>query len=413
MIQNKSCDILIIGGGMVGLSLANQLIKRRLTDKIIVLDKENKLGKHSSGRNSGVLHAGIYYKPGSLKAKVCVSGARRLKKWVKERNLPLNNCGKIIVPQKEILDSQIDELAKRGSANGADVEIWNEKQLRVCAPNVRSSTGRALWSPNTSVVKPISIINTLSSELISKGVEIINLNRGQSWVLNASKKSIRIGKEKTIKYCFLINCAGLQADKIANLFGLGKNFKLVPFKGLYWQIKKHSKINIKNNIYPVPDLNVPFLGVHFTPSADKFPIVSIGPTAIPSLGRENYKGFESIEFINSVNNMFLLTKQYIQNQNGFRKYAHEQLLLSLFPFMLQSAKELIPEITANDIEVSEKVGIRSQLFNLEKQKLEDDFLYLENDESLHIMNAISPAFTASFELADLIINKSKYLSMRI
>ena len=164
MIQNKSCDILIIGGGMVGLSLANQLIKRRLTDKIIVLDKENKLGKHSSGRNSGVLHAGIYYKPGSLKAKVCVSGARRLKKWVKERNLPLNNCGKIIVPQKEILDSQIDELAKRGSANGADVEIWNEKQLRVCAPNVRSSTGRALWSPNTSVVKPISIINTLSSE---------------------------------------------------------------------------------------------------------------------------------------------------------------------------------------------------------------------------------------------------------
>ena len=129
MTKNRSCDIVIIGGGMVGLSLANQLVDRKLSDSVIIIDKESSLGKHSSGRNSGVLHAGIYYKPGTLKSKVCVEGSKRLKEWVIKRNLPINNCGKIIVPQKEHLDSQIDELALRGSKNGADVEIWDQKQL--------------------------------------------------------------------------------------------------------------------------------------------------------------------------------------------------------------------------------------------------------------------------------------------
>ena len=413
MTKNKNCEIVIIGGGMVGLSLANQIVDRKLSDSVIILDKESTLGKHSSGRNSGVLHAGIYYKPGTLKSKVCVEGSKRLKKWVIKRNLPINHCGKIIVPQKEHLDSQIDELALRGSKNGADVEIWNQNQLLKFSPFVRSSTGRALWSPNTSVVKPITIIQSLHSELIKKGVEIINLGEGQTWKVDPEKKTILINDSKEIRYCFFINCAGLQSDRIAHLFGLGNEFRIIPFKGLYWKIKESSNFKIKSNIYPVPDLNVPFLGVHFTPSAEEKPIISIGPTATPALGRENYKTFESIEPINSINNLFLLSKQYLLNQNGFRKYAQEQLLLSLFPLMLKSAQELIPNIRADDIETSDKVGIRSQLFNLQKQKLEDDFLYLENSDSLHILNAISPAFTASFALADLIINKSKNLSARI
>ena len=412
MNKLKSCDIVIIGGGMVGLSLAHQLIERKLSEKIIIIDKEVSLGKHSSGRNSGVLHAGIYYKPGTLKSKVCVEGSKRLKEWVIKRNLPINNCGKIIVPQKENLDKQIDELALRGTKNGADVDIWDHKQLSKFAPLVRSSTGRALWSPNTSVVKPITIINTLYLELIKKGVEIINLGSHQKWEVDPEKKSILINKSQKLRYSFFINCAGLQADRISHLFGLGNDYRLIPFKGLYWQIRENSSINIKSNIYPVPDLNVPFLGVHFTPGAGINSHVSIGPTATPALGRENYKTFESIEPINSLNNIFLLCKQYVLNQNGFRKYAQEQLLLSLFPLMLKSARELIPSIRANDIESSDKVGIRSQLFNLKTQKLEDDFLYLENSQSLHILNAISPAFTASFALADLIINKSKYLSKR-
>ena len=172
------------------------------------------------------------------------------------------------------------------------------------SPFVRSSTGRALWSPNTSVVKPITIIQSLHSELIKKGVEIINLGEGQTWKVDPEKKTILINDSKEIRYCFFINCAGLQSDRIAHLFGLGNDFRLIPFKGLYWKIKESSNFKIKSNIYPVPDLNVPFLGVHFTPSAEEKPIISIGPTATPALGRENYKTFESIEPINSINNLF-------------------------------------------------------------------------------------------------------------
>ena len=154
-------DVLIVGGGMVGLCLAHQLLERGITTNVTVLDKESELGCHSSGRNSGVLHAGLYYKPGSVKAQVCVGGARRLRAWVQERGLPLNACGKVIVPQRPDLDSQLDVLAERGSANGATVEFWDEQQLRELIPEARSASGRALWSPNTAVVKPITVVRRL------------------------------------------------------------------------------------------------------------------------------------------------------------------------------------------------------------------------------------------------------------
>jgi len=153
-----TCDVLIVGGGMVGLCLAHQLLERGITMRVTVFDKEPDLGRHSSGRNSGVLHAGLYYEPGSVKAQVCVAGARRLRAWVQERKLPLNACGKAIVPPRPDLDGQLDVLAERGRANGATVEFWDEQQLRELIPEARSASGRALWSPNTAVVKPITVV---------------------------------------------------------------------------------------------------------------------------------------------------------------------------------------------------------------------------------------------------------------
>ena len=158
---------------MVGLSIAHQLLERGFTSSITILDKEPELGLHSSGRNSGVLHAGLYYKPGSLKAKVCVDGARRLSSWVEERHLPINRCGKVIVPQRADLDPQLDVLAERGRSNGAQVEFWDVNQLKSLIPEARSASGRALWSPNTAVVKPISVVRRLSQELIDRGVKIL------------------------------------------------------------------------------------------------------------------------------------------------------------------------------------------------------------------------------------------------
>ena len=211
-----------------------------------------------------------------------------------------------------------------------------------------------------------------------------------------------------VSYSHLINCAGLRADEVAYKFDIGINYKLLPFKGLYWQVKNSSKIKINTNLYPVPDLNVPFLGVHFTPSADIEPIINIGPTATPALGRENYYALENLEPLSAANNLLILINQYFLNEGGFRKYVHQQSLLFLKPLMLKEAKKLLPSISSSDLQFSKKVGIRPQLFNKKTKKLENDFLSLNGKNSTHVMNAISPAFTASFALADFIIeNHSK------
>ena len=226
MYSTKNFDVIIIGGGMVGLTTAFQLIEKNKGKKICVIDKENQLGRHSSGRNSGVIHAGIYYKPESLKAKVCIKGGKRLISWVESKKLPINKCGKIIIPQKENLDKQIDLLFERGSKNGAKVEIIKEDKLKEIAPSARSISGRAIWSPNTCVVNPLKIIKTLEDELLQKGVIFI---KGISKLnFDKKQKKIILGDSTELGYLHLFNCAGLHADEIAHKFNIGNNFKIIP-----------------------------------------------------------------------------------------------------------------------------------------------------------------------------------------
>jgi L-2-hydroxyglutarate oxidase len=397
-------DVLIVGGGMVGLCIAHQLLERGITKSITVLDKEPELGRHSSGRNSGVLHAGLYYKPGSVKARVCVSGARRLRAWVEERGLPLNACGKVIVPPRLDHDGRLDVLAERGRANGAVVELWDESQLRQLIPEARSASGRALWSPNTAVVKPITVVRRLQQELVERGVRFLQAQKG--WTVNPEQQHLLLADGTALHYGHLFNCAGLQADRVASHFGVGHQYTLLPFKGLYWQLKQSCPIQPRCNLYPVPDLNVPFLGVHFTPSAESTAVVSIGPTATPAWGRENYRGLQAVELSMAATNLAVLARQYLANRGGFRRYVHEQAFLALPPLLLRAAQQLIPAIRAEHLELSSKVGIRSQLFNHSTQRLEDDFLCLPGPASTHVLNAISPAFTASFALADLILDQA-------
>ncbi|MCP9775659.1 NAD(P)/FAD-dependent oxidoreductase [Cyanobium sp. WAJ14-Wanaka] len=401
-MSNRHCDVLILGGGMVGLCIAHQLLDRGISRNITLLDKEPELGLHSSGRNSGVLHAGLYYKPGSLKAQVCVAGARRLRAWVEERQLPINPCGKVIVPPRAELDPQLDLLAKRGLANGAQLELWDEMQLHQLIPEARTASGRALWSPNTAVVKPIKVVQRLQQELQEQGLRIL---RGQQhWQVQPQAMQLKLQDGSVISYGHLFNCSGLQADRVAHQFGVGRQYSLLPFKGLYWQLKPGCPIQPRANLYPVPDLDVPFLGVHFTPSADQTPLVSIGPTATPAWGRENYRGLQAVEPAMAAANVALLARQYLANRGGFRRYVHEQAFLALPPLLLGAAQQLIPAVRPEHLEISQKVGIRSQLFNHSSQRLEDDFLCLPGPASTHVLNAISPAFTASFALADLIID---------
>ncbi len=407
-MNSTSSEIIIIGGGMVGLSLAYELLNRKISKNIIVLDKEKELGMHTSGRNSGVLHAGIYYKPNSLKANVCIKGGNRLKKWIKERSLALNECGKIIIPTKKILDPQLDLLYTRGKKNGAFVELIDEKKLLELEPNSHSPSGRALWSPSTAVVNPKEIIMHLEKELKENGV--IFLKNEIIERISLKDKQIHTTRNNCYEYKYFFNCAGLHSDKIAHMCNVGKEYSILPFKGLYWRLKNNNKYKIKTNIYPVPDLSVPFLGVHFTPNADLYPKIYIGPTATFAFGRENYKLFQSIEPLMSMTNLFTLSKQYLLNQNKFRNYVHDQSLQAFKPFFLIAAKKLVPALQSNEIEISDKSGIRSQLYNKKEQKLVEDFIYINSFDSTHILNAVSPAFTASFALADLIINSSNVIN---
>ena len=402
-MKNKNTDILIIGGGIVGLTVAYQLSKKNVFKSITVLDKEISIGKHNSGRNSGVLHAGIYYKPNSLKANVCMSGAKRLKKWIEDRQLPINNCGKIIIPQKENLDPQLDFLYKRGIENKVNIEMLDLKELKKITFNTRKFVKRAIWSPETSVVDPLIILNKLKEELTEKNVQILLGKEIKNYDLKNS--IITLSNDEEIHYGYLFNTAGIKSLEIAKKFGVGNDYIALPFKGNYWKIKETSNVDINTNVYPVPDLSVPFLGVHFTPDVKNDSFI-IGPTATLSLGRENYNFFESIEPIQFSRNLAIVFKEYLANRNNFRRYVHEQAFVNLPILLYKAASDLIPDLKPEDIEISPKVGIRAQLFHSNKLKLEDDFLCISKNNTTHVLNAVSPAFTASFSLADLVIDES-------
>ena len=228
------------------------------------------------------------------------------------------------------LDAQLDVLAERGKANGAEVELWDADQLRDLVPEARTASGRALWSPNTAVVKAISVVRRLREDLVDRGVKVHQGLNNYKAVPTQQQLALPDGPD--ISYGHLFNCTGLQADRVARAFGVGDDYTLLPFRGLYWQLKADCPFQPQTNIYPVPDLNVPFLGVHFTPSADTTPVVSIGPTATPAFGRENYRGLQAIEPGMAAKNIGVLARQYLSKTGGgFRRYVHEQ---AFWPFHL-------------------------------------------------------------------------------
>ncbi|WP_115120285.1 L-2-hydroxyglutarate oxidase [Synechococcus sp. UW105] len=403
-------DIVILGGGMVGMAIANQLIEHDKHLSIAVIDKEPEIGRHSSGRNSGVLHAGIYYPPKTLKANVCVQGAKRLRAWCESEGLPVLACGKVIVPQTAELDGQLELLLERGRANGAEVKLIDEEKFLELVPDGHTASSRALWSPSTCVVKPKLVLKRLEQRLKERGVRFIV--GAQLDAVNPQARQLRVSQlgdtTTTFTYGFLFNAAGLQADRVARAFGLGECCTLLPFKGIYWQLHPRAPFNFRTNLYPVPDLHVPFLGVHVTPSPDG--TVSLGPTAIPALGRENYRGFEGIEPLMAIQFMGDLASQWWRNAGGFRRYAREQALHGIKPLFLKAAQALVPGLRSEHLIPSQKVGIRAQLYDRRAGELVQDFRLEHGHSSTHVLNAISPAFTASFALADLILDQSSLFS---
>jgi len=386
----------ICGAGILGLTIARELVTAGCDD-VIIFDKEPALGRHASGRNSGVLHAGIYYDPGTLKAKMCLEGNRRMQAYCEERGLPLFKSGKVIVARTEDELDTLDELKRRSTANGGVAEMIDKQRLAEIEPNA-FTVDRALYSPLTSVVDPKRILAAMREELETSGKVRFFFDTRFTGTAGPNKIATSQGD---IGYKLFINAAGAYSDKVAQAFGIGEDYRLLPFKGIYRVLKKSAADRIKGSIYPVPNIKNPFLGVHFTRSVHGD--VYVGPTAIPAFGRENYGILKGLDG-EVLNILFRDMRMFMENKK-FRTIALEEPRKYFFKHFFNDAAKLVKEIEPEDMLPTAKAGIRPQLVNIRTSQLVMDFVIEEAENSVHILNSISPAFTSSMYFAELVVKE--------
>ncbi|MPQ75464.1 L-2-hydroxyglutarate oxidase [Hydrogenovibrio sp. JE_KL2] len=403
-MKTIECDALIVGGGVVGLSVAYELIQEKPDLNIIILEKEMEVGVHASGRNSGVLHSGLYYGQDSLRAKACSIGSRKMMEFSLKHSIRFVDSGKVIVPTSEKEDEDLDKLIEKAHANKVDVDVLDRGQLNEIEPFAFEAK-RALYSPTTKTIDSVGVLKALVSELQEGGVQILFDSKfigpcGQNRVKTS------VGE---IAFESLINCAGMYADDVAKSFGVGEEYFCLPFKGVYRKLIKESSYKVNGNIYPVPDPRMPFLGVHYTKSI--FGDVYVGPTAIPALGRENYSILSNIEYKRLLDYMSVILKQYVGDE-GFRLNANSEILKYSKTFFYRSAKKLMPSLSDYELGGVSKVGIRPQLYDRKKDELVMDYLIINQDGNVHLLNAISPAFTSAFAIAELIVKELDLLKKK-
>lgn len=392
--MTQQFDIVIVGAGIIGLTLARELALQK-AGRIVVIEKEAAVGQHASGRNSGVAHAGIYYPPESLKSKFCLEGHRLLLEYVDNHQLPVLKCGKVIVASTPERVATLTTLLDRATKVGASVKKVSLDELRELEPLAHSHEF-ALWSPKTAVIDSKAVLNQLTREIAELGVTIIY---GEEVVeINPQARLVETSQGTRLGYGFLYNTAGVYADRVAHWFDVGRKYRIMPFKGLYWKSSEEFENKVQRLIYPAPDVRMPFLGVHITRTVDGH--VLFGPTAIPAFGRENYSLIEGLDPEETPAIGWHLLKMLAANKQGFRNYVSEEMSRYLPKNFFTEAQSLAPSLKREDIGEFYKVGIRAQLMDLEKNQLEMDFVVEKGEHSLHVLNAISPAFTSSFAMAE-------------
>ncbi len=393
-----TCDFLIIGAGIIGLSIGRELKKKHPGASIIILDKENDVAKHSSGRNSGVLHAGFYYSADSLKAKFCKEGCKELTDYCDEKKLRINKCGKVVVAQNESELVSLFELEKRGKKNKVDIKIINKDELNEIEPNA-STYQYALYSPTTATVDPTEISSAIRDELIETGVQLIF---NESYIENLQDNVIITSNNNTYQAGLIINSAGLYADKIAKEFNFSENYTIIPFKGTYLKYIKDDK-PINTNIYPVPNLKNPFLGVHFTVTVDG--IIKIGPTSVPAFWRENYAGLTNFKMKELFSVLGWESRLFVTNAFGFRSLAFDEIRKYNRSYFVNLATKMVKSIDKKGFKEWTTPGIRAQLMDKRTLELVQDFIVEGDKKSVHILNSVSPAFTSSFPFAKYVVEK--------
>ena len=394
--EGRMHDFAVIGGGIVGLSTARALLKRYPGAGVVVLEKETSWARHQTGHNSGVIHSGIYYKPGSLKARFCKEGAQRLVEFCQEHAIAYEICGKVIVATEPGEMTRLRNLYERGIENGLAVQKIGPEELKELEPH---ATGiAALKVPSTGIVDFVGVAETFAKMVAEKGgelradAEVTGISEtGDAVELRAAGKSFRARA--------LINCAGLHSDRIAALGGVEAGARIVPFRGEYYDLKPESRHLVRNLIYPVPDPSFPFLGVHFTRTVEGG--VEAGPNAVLGFAREGYKKTDvKLKDLAEVISYPAFWRLAAKN---WRTGAGEVLRSLSKSAFVQGLQRLVPEVEAEDL-VPTEAGVRAQALKKDGT-LVDDFYIVEGKRSVHVLNAPSPAATACIPIGEAIVER--------
>ena len=386
----------IIGSGIVGLTLAYEIAHNNSKCEITIFEKEDNSLKHGTGRNSGVIHSGIYYTPNSLRSELCIKGSRLMKKFIQDHNLFLNPCGKLLLPRdlKEI--ESLNLLFERSKKVGVKaIKLDSKKEILKIEPNCNPLFGEALFIQDTAIGDPKEVSKKLLEILSEKKVTILY----QHEISDVNSEKGIISVQNTIfEFDYIINAAGLYSDKIAKIANLKTNYSSLPFKGKYWSVKTPNISELpKTLLYPVPNLAHPFLGIHTV--YDQKGNFYLGPSSTPVFGKEAYKSFQNFNLSEFISLLLKFTIKIIKNENKLRSLAISEFR-NLFLFHIRNSTKLYFKSSLNiSLSESAKVGIRSQIFDNQSKTLFNDFVVVKQKKTIHILNAISPAWTSSFAMA--------------
>lgn len=395
--MDQTFDIAIVGAGIVGLAVGREILRRSPEYRLLVLEKEKEVACHQTGHNSGVIHSGIYYKPGSLKAQLCVAGAAAMLEFVKDQGLPYRQCGKIIIATEANEIPALEELYRRGNQNGVPGlrRLSDGGAIREIEPHAAGLCG--IQVPSTAITDFRLVAERYSKLIISQG-GTLHLQAGVNRIFHKGAEVILSTQAGEFRSRYLINCAGLYSDRIAHMAGAKPDTAILPFRGEYYELLPRKQELVRGLIYPVPDARFPFLGVHFTPRIHGG--VEAGPNAVLALRQEGY-GRASFSLkdalrIGSYSGFWRMASRYWTKGLGevYRSWSKAAFTRAL--------QRLLPEIKEQDIQFG-GAGVRAQAVDRDG-KLVDDFRFVYSENALHVINAPSPAATASLKIAEFVVD---------